>query len=164
MSDPDFDIVRQLRGLDSRIGRSEVVERPGVVGTWTPTFVGSTIAGTFTYATQSGRYQRVGRRVYFEFDVAISAITVAPTGNMRIAGLPIVSGAAAGLGPVTLGFISNIALPAGKTQITALVPPVSLSYINLYTFQSNTGGAFYPATSFTNANCELIGGGWYEVD
>lgn len=156
--------IRKVRDLDKRIGQSEVVERPGIGGTWTPVFAGTTIAGTFTYATQTGRWHRAGKLIYIEFDLAITAISVAPTGNMAITGLPFASGASAGYGPIALGFISNIVLPASKTQITALVPPGGLSRINLYTFQGNAGGALYPAASFTNANCELIGGGHYEVD
>lgn len=163
------DIATQ-RDLARRLEQTQVIERPGASGqttfyasgTWTPFFEGTTIAGTFTYVTQQGRYVRIGSRVFIEFDIAISAISVAPTGNMIITGLPIIASASAGYGPIALSFISNIILPASKTQITAGIPP-SLNRINLYTFQTNTGGALYPAASFTNVNCELIGGGHYEV-
>lgn len=163
--------IRQQRDLARRLEQTQVIERPGASGqttfyasgTWTPFFEGTTIAGTFTYVTQQGRYARIGSRVFIEFDIAISAISVAPTGNMIITGLPVVSGASAAYGPIALSFISNIILPASKTQITAAVPPGGLNRINLYTFQTNTGGALYPAASFTNVNCELIGGGHYEV-
>jgi hypothetical protein len=158
-----FDIMRSLRDNDRRLRDTEVKEVPGIGGSWVPFFEGTTIAGTFTYLTQNGHWWRLGRRVYVEFDIAISAIPVAPTGNMLITGLPIVSASVTTYGPVTLGFISNILLPAGKTQITALIPPGGLNRINLYTFQTNVGGALYPAASFTNVNCELIGGGWYEI-
>lgn len=166
MTDP-----RAQRDTLRRLEQTQVKEVPGAAGqstfyasgAFTPFFEGTTIAGTFTYAVQQGRYARIGSRVLFEFDIAITAIAVAPTGSMIITGLPIVSGASVGYGPVTLGFISNIILPASKTQITALVPPGGLNRINLYTFQTNAGGALYPAASFTNVNCELIGGGHYEV-
>jgi hypothetical protein len=163
--------LRQQRDIARRLEQTQVVERPGAsgqntfsaTGTWTPFFEGTTGAGTYTYVTQTGRYMRVGNRVHFEFDINISAIAVAPTGNMIITGLPILSGAAVSFGPCYLGFKSNIILPAGKTEITALVPPGGLNRINLYTFQTNAGGALYPAASFTNVNCQLIGGGHYEV-
>ncbi len=164
MSDPNLITQRQIQALEDGHERLRKADVPGVQGTWTPFFEGTGTAGAYTYVTQQGVYYRLGNRIYIEFDISISAISVAPTGNMLITGLPIASAAAGAYGPVSLGFISNIILPASKTQITALIPPGGLTRINLYTFQTNSGGAAYPATSFTNANCELIGGGWYEID
>ena len=67
-----------------------IVDRiPIVSGTWTPAFAGTTIAGSFTYAAQLGRYTRVGNQVIIHAYVQISAIGVAPTGNMQITGIPI---------------------------------------------------------------------------
>lgn len=152
------------RQTDRRLGQTEVIERPGVSGTWTPFFEGTTGAGTYTYVTQTGRWHRFGQLIFVEFDVAISAIAVAPTGNMLITGLPIVSGTGLQFGPVTLGFVSNLNMPAGRTIATALIPTGGLNRINLYTYAAGAGGAAYPAASFVNVNCELIGGGWYEID
>lgn len=158
------DALRLTMSLDRRIGQSAARETPGNTLSWTPFFEGTTGAGTYTYVTQSGSYTQVGKRVFIEFNIAISNITVAPTGNMLITGLPIASGASVQFGPVTLGFISNLNMPAGRTMPTALIPAGSLTRINLYTYAAGAGGAAYPAASFVNANCQLIGGGWYEVD
>lgn len=65
-------------------------------GTWTPAFVGTTIAGTFTYTTQLGRYIKIGKRCWLDFNVHISVVTVAATGNLTITGLPFASVTAAG--------------------------------------------------------------------
>lgn len=58
-------------------------------GTWTPTVVGTTTAGTGTYSTQYGSYTRIGNRVQFSAVIQLSAHT--GTGNIRISGLPFTS-------------------------------------------------------------------------
>ena len=55
------------------------------VGTFTPTVVGSTTAGTATYGSQTGRYTKIGNRVFFSIALDYSGHT--GTGNMRIRGL-----------------------------------------------------------------------------
>ena len=97
MSDP-----AAARDIARRLEQSQVKEVPGGItgftsfyasGAWTPTIVGSTIAGTFTYdATNTGgTYSRIGNRVFVSGRIRITAIGVAPTGNLLIGGLPIVS-------------------------------------------------------------------------
>ena len=56
------------------------------VGTFTPTVVGSTTAGTATYGGQTGRYTKIGNRVLFSIALDYSSHT--GTGDMRISGLP----------------------------------------------------------------------------
>lgn len=55
-------------------------------GTWTPVIEGTTSAGTGTYVVQSGRYTKVGNRVFFDCNVAWNAHT--GTGNMFLSGFP----------------------------------------------------------------------------
>lgn len=55
-------------------------------GTWTPSIVGSTTAGTCTYVTRYGAYTRIGNRVRFSGVVQMNTHT--GTGNIRITGLP----------------------------------------------------------------------------
>ena len=55
-------------------------------GTFTPTVVGTTTAGTGTYGSQSGTYTKVGRLVSFSISLSWSAHT--GTGNIHVAGLP----------------------------------------------------------------------------
>jgi hypothetical protein len=55
-------------------------------GTFTPTAVGSTTAGTGTYGTQTGVYTKIGRFVHAYIGIDWSAHT--GTGNLRISGLP----------------------------------------------------------------------------
>lgn len=59
------------------------------LGTFTPVVTGTTVAGVGTYTTQSGRYQRLGNRVFFEIALVWTAHT--GTGNISITGLPYTS-------------------------------------------------------------------------
>lgn len=59
-------------------------------GTFTPTIVGTSTAGTGTYTSQVGRYTKIGNRVLYHIHLGWSAHT--GTGDMRIAGLPFTVG------------------------------------------------------------------------
>ncbi len=60
-------------------------------GTWTPTIAGSSTAGTPTYTVQNGLYIRIGSMVTVWFDVAYSAISGSPAGDLTLGGLPFTS-------------------------------------------------------------------------
>ena len=55
-------------------------------GTWTPTYYGSTTAGTTTYTSQEGQYTKIGRTVTVHAQISISAAT--GTGEVYFGGLP----------------------------------------------------------------------------
>jgi hypothetical protein len=55
-------------------------------GTFTPTYLGETTAGTTTYTRQIGRYTKIGRLVYVMISINITNAT--GTGNAIIGGLP----------------------------------------------------------------------------
>jgi hypothetical protein len=60
-------------------------------GTWTPTILGQTTAGTTTYgAVRRGTYTKIGRQVTVDFYVNYTAAT--GTGNLIIGGLPFIVG------------------------------------------------------------------------
>jgi hypothetical protein len=80
-------------------------------GTFTPTVIGLTTAGTGTYSTQSGKYIKVGGMVYVEVALDWSAHT--GTGNMAFGGLPFNS-PVSGNGPgMSVGRVNNLAITAG---------------------------------------------------
>ncbi len=58
-------------------------------GSFTPTAVGASVAGTASYILQRGRYTRIGNRVLF--DLAVSWGTHTGSGDLRIGGLPFVA-------------------------------------------------------------------------
>lgn len=57
-------------------------------GTWPPTLVGSTTAGSHTYTVNTGNYTRIGNIVTCSFLIIISSKDAAMAGNIFIAGLP----------------------------------------------------------------------------
>lgn len=63
-------------------------------GTFTPTIVGTTSAGTGTYTNQIGRYTKIGDRVTFTIYLNWTAHT--GTGNIRVSNLPFTSTSATG--------------------------------------------------------------------
>jgi hypothetical protein len=103
-------------------------------GDFTPVIEGTTSVGSATYASQIGRYTRVGRAVFFEIAIDWSAGT--GTGVLRIAGLPFTSSATTTYPGVSIGIIDSVALTAGNYS-TAFVRPNS-NAISLR--QSPTGG------------------------
>ena len=91
-------------------------------GTFTPTVIGSTTAGTATYSTQTGIYTKVGRLVTVSIFLGWSGGT--GTGSLQFTGLPFtVSGSS--YSPVSIGYVSLISLTA-------------LNYILGYGFQGTS--------------------------
>ena len=91
-------------------------------GTWTPTWVGATVAGNHTYTTQLGFYERIGRLVNFRFRLTLSAKGTI-SGDLDIGGLPFnPSGTASSYSSVQVGNAVNFTVNAGEslTGLTAL--------------------------------------------
>lgn len=61
-------------------------------GTWTPTLVGATVAGTYSIAATGAIYTKVGRQVTVHAKMVITT-TIAGTGTCRFGGLPFAKGA-----------------------------------------------------------------------
>ena len=55
-------------------------------GTFTPTLIGTTTAGTASYSHQNGKYTKIGNVVHFTIYLSYSSHT--GTGNINITGLP----------------------------------------------------------------------------
>ena len=104
-------------------------------GTFVPTVVGTTAAGTGTYSTNTGRYTKVGNLVTFQVFIDWTAHT--GTGNMKISNLPFTNGA--GLWACNVGYSNGIALTAGNI-LTAYVD-ANLSQINLSQYPTGGGTA-----------------------
>lgn len=160
----ELDLQRQISALQARLDRLASRDEPKYAeGTWTPIFTGTGTAGTFTYANQYGYYTRIGNACLFQGLIAISNITVSPTGNMRIAGLPLtVANISGGLFPVSFGYISYLDYPGTPLQITGYAT-ANTTYIELYYSVDNAAAVLYPAANFTNINAYLAISGWYRV-
>ncbi len=69
-------------------------------GTFTPTMVGNTTAGTATYTVRTGSYQRIGKIVYFTINLAYSGHT--GTGAPVINSLPFTPASGVSLSSVNI--------------------------------------------------------------
>jgi hypothetical protein len=134
-------------------------------GTFTPVLShGATAAGSPAYATQVGRYTKIGNRVYFNGTVSTTGITGLTTGNPAfILGLPLGSlNTSAGVGSGVIGESTGMAITAGNT-VTCKNNP-GTSYLRMMVWNT-TGGA---NTSLTIANWSATGSasfaGFYEID
>jgi hypothetical protein len=104
-------------------------------GTWTPTVVGTSTAGTASYGTQSATYTKIGRMVYFQFELIWNSGN--GTGFLRVAGLPFTCGASNC--SVSIGDIENVAITALYIAGGAYVGASSTEVI-LREFQVGGGG------------------------
>jgi hypothetical protein len=79
-------------------------------GTFSPTIIGTTTAGTASYTVQTGAYTKIGRLVNFQFYIVWTGGT--GTGDFRVGGLPFTSSATPNFyGACAIGFL-NLTLPA----------------------------------------------------
>ena len=86
-------------------------------GTFTPTIIGTTTAGTATYGGgQAGTYTKIGRMVYFSIYLGYSGGT--GTGDLRIAGLPFTI-ASGEIPSFSIGTFLNVALTALNVPCTS---------------------------------------------
>ena len=81
-------------------------------GTFTPTVIGSTTAGTATYTTQNGRYTKTGRMVQIELYIVWSGGT--GTGYLLISGLPFTSANSVTYPALAVASVDNLALTANN--------------------------------------------------
>jgi hypothetical protein len=111
-------------------------------GSWTPTILGATTAGTQTYSVQVGRYIRIGNLVWATFNITMSAKDAATAGDINIAGLPFTASTITNyLYGANFGSHSNITLTAGYTQLTGRGGSNST---RLALFESGSGVARLP--------------------
>jgi len=123
-----IDLLKQRR-TERRIGQTEVIERPGVASTYTPTYLGLTTAGTTTYSLQSGNWVRLGPIVIASGIVIWTAAT--GTGNAIIS-LPFTSDATYGdargslwTDSVTIGAFTPYALLNANNAYFRLFTPAN---------------------------------------
>ena len=114
-------------------------------GTFTPTVIGTSTAGTATYGVQVGNYTRIGREVLFRIAVAWSGGT--GTGNLRVTGLPFTVNANNGNCAIACNPASTLAVTAGYDQVTAFtVQNTTQIQINEIDFNTASGPIAYDGT------------------
>ena len=165
MSDPTKDMLRILQANEKRLAQTEVKEVPGAIpgftsfyntGSFTPTLVGSGTAGTFTYTANATivEWSRIGNRLFFNGRIVITAITVAPVGNMTVRGWPYngvadTNMAIAGIAPVAW---TGIVLPANYWSVAL---QFSNGSANATVVRSGTNNAL---ATVQGAEIALVGG------
>ena len=119
-------LAEPLRGLFIGYG-SGYVE-----GTWTPTYVGASTAGSTTYtgASTYGAYTRIGNTVLFQARVVWTAAT--GTGTVRIS-LPIAASSTENFSVVTF---RTEGVTFGGTGVQGYIP-AGASYVELISMNSN---------------------------
>jgi hypothetical protein len=106
-------------------------------GTFTPTIVGSTSAGTATYTVQKGIYSKIGNVIEFVLEIAWSSHT--GTGNLRVSGLPL-TGFSGSNALATFNVLPENITYTGS--ISAI--PISTTSIELQTYSSGSNKAALP--------------------
>lgn len=107
-------------------------------GTWTPTLVGSTTAGSYTVTTTSAKYTRIGQQVTVTAGMSI-VINSAGTGFLKFGGLPFAKDSDEFItGSVTLGSATLNA----STRSLSVGSTTSSTESSFTINQSRTGAAF----------------------
>jgi hypothetical protein len=104
-------------------------------GTFTPTAIGGTTAGTTTYTTQNGNYTKVGNVVTVWGEITVTAAT--GTGNLRFGGFPFTSGSS---GAPSIGSVqtSSLAWSQAPSSSSLYVNP-NAAYAVIYNSIDNGG-------------------------
>lgn len=127
-------------------------------GNWTPAFVGSGTAGTMTYSAQEGTYTRIGNLCSAGGYLAVSSISGAPTGTIRVTGLPFP--ATGTYTACALSYIHNWNLSTGSIQLVAHTVP-GFSFVDVVEIFDNANAVGFPAGSFQA--CSLMLHAVYQV-
>jgi hypothetical protein len=126
-------------------------------GTWTPTIVGSTTAGTASYTTAQGYYTKIGNRVFLQCYINWGSGTGA--GNLLIGNLPFATSSSANSqGGLTITYINNVALTASNYAFALL--QVNKTTVDIYQYPIG-GGTTNPVAY--DAGGELVISGQYFV-
>jgi hypothetical protein len=122
-------------------------------GIWTPTIVGYTTSGVFTYDIQEGTYTKVGNLVTVNCAIYVTATATSPVGNVNIYGLPFTIGNQ--FPTFTIGWSQSITFAdqlgayGGGTQIT------------LRNILSGGSGALVSGADFGSSFYLFISGSYY---
>lgn len=118
-------------------------------GTYTPTLVGGTVAGTTTYSSQNGYYTRIGNLVFVSGTIGITAAT--GTGNLTFGALPFtVNSQTAGYpnGSVFWNGSASWPWPAGTTSLS-LIGVLGGTTANIWVAGTVTAGNYLQMANAT---------------
>jgi hypothetical protein len=101
-------------------------------GSWTPTVLGSSVAGTGTYTHQIGNYVKVGQMVCASALITLTSHT--GTGNLLLGGLPFNTSNTNGLNRfgAAIGGLNNLSLTASNVAIAKGAVNETVLYVTQY--------------------------------
>lgn len=144
----DFSVTSQATGMTSELLAD--YEK----GTFTPTVIGTTTAGTATYAYAVGNYVKVGDAVNFQIIISWSAGS--GTGNLNLGGLPFTAGSS--YYSASLGRVDALALTAlniatayvegATTKITFAQTPAGGGAASQVPYDASVDALFISGTYF----------------
>jgi len=121
-------------------------------GTWTPVYVGTTTAGTVTYANREANYTRIGNICYITLWIEWTGGT--GTGGGRITGLPFTANAY-NYSNFSIGWTINYAI---GTANTILKNYVNVNTTNIEIYRELVGGGTAGAANYdAAANLQMSG-------
>ena len=120
-------------------------------GTWTPTIIGSSTAGTASYTQQFGWYQRIGNTVYYAYRLNYTSGN--GTGNLRVQGLPFTSSATIynNVGSCFADGQLLIATGVDQVSIGQLANSTQISY-DAWNFNTALSAVAYDAACITSGS------------
>jgi hypothetical protein len=124
---------------------------PSTTRTFTPTIIGSSVAGTATYVTQVGLYSRIGNIVTIQINLSWNSGN--GSGNLQIAGLPFTANASNA--NATWPFrLDSASLPASTVNAVAQVTVNSTTI----SFVGSTIGGSASAVAYAAAASVYVSG------
>lgn len=123
-------------------------------GTFTPTIIGTTTAGTGTYTVQTGFYTKVGNLVNFTVFLNWTAHT--GTGNIAISGLPFVSSNSTNIRFTASIYPILLALTAGNTALALITQNTA----DIAITQVPTGGGSVSAVPMDTSASVIVTGAY----
>lgn len=117
--------INELQEEISRLKTADAILRDS--GSFVPEWVGTGTAGTFTYTAGASvvEWTVIGNRLFYNGRLAISAISVAATGNLTITGWPY-----AAVADATMNLAGGGTLTSWALNITAGYTQVGLQFTN----------------------------------
>lgn len=148
--------------LNSRIPMTALGDIIMPSGSWTAAIRGAGTAGTYEIATQNCRYSRIGRRVWLDIFIIMSAtVTGGGTSYLQITGVPFIK--ANNTLPQGAVYVDNVDYTgtANLTLSFTQISPSSVLYINE---TNDNAGAVALAVAGLSANDQIFASISYETD
>lgn len=127
------------------------------VGTFTPSFTGTSSNPTVSYLTQIGRYVKIGKMCYIEIRIVTNSVS-SGSGEVRISGLPFTQASDNNIsGGIVPAFVYNWSTNPTRFPIFG-----GSTYISMYSNDAtNTTSQISHLNTGANANYTTIAGSYY---